>query len=79
MGCGKPDREAVAQNLRDAGCDQAFIERFLRALERGALEEQQRLLACQRCRLLECVHTQQKKLECLDYLRYQLKNRMKQE
>ena len=30
-------------------------------------------LKCQRCRLIEDLHKQQKKVDCLDYLIYQLK------
>ncbi len=68
----KPDVEAVEQNLRDAGCSDEFIATFMRVWEVGTTEEQLRLLSCQRCRLLDCVHAEQRKLDCLDYLRYQL-------
>ncbi len=68
----KTDVEAVEQNLRDAGCSDEFIASFLRVWEAGTMEEQLRLLSRQRCRLLDCVHAEQRKLDCLDYLRYQL-------
>jgi len=68
----KNDLEAVEQNLRDAGCSDEFIAAFLREWETGTKEEQFRLLSCQRCRLLDRVHAEQRKLDCLDYLRYQL-------
>lgn len=61
-------RESLERNLRDAGCEQEFIERFLRAGE----EDRRKLLCCQRCRLLERLHEEQKKLDCLDYLRYKM-------
>ncbi len=73
----KTDVEAVEQNLRDAGCPDEFIVTFMRAWDTGTAEEQLRLLACQRCRLLDSVHAEQKKLDCLDYLRYQLQKAQK--
>ncbi len=66
------DVEAVEQNLRDAGCSDEFIAAFLHVWETGSTKEQLRLLAGQRCRLLDNVHAEQRKLDCLDYLRYQL-------
>lgn len=71
-GYEKMDVEAVEQNLRDAGCSDEFIVTFMQVWEAGTPSEQLRLLACQRCRLLDHVHEEQKKLDCLDYLRYQL-------
>ena len=72
MSCQTADREAIVQNLVDAGCDQAFINKFLQVREQGRAEEQIRLLSCQRCRLLDAIHAEQKKLDCLDYLRCRL-------
>ncbi len=69
------DVEAVEQNLRDAGCSDEFIDSFMRVWEAGTAEEQLRLLARQRCRLLDRVHAEQRKLDCLDYLRYQLEKK----
>ena len=68
----KTDVKAVEQNLRDAGCPDEFIADFMRVWEEGTPAEQLRLLSRQRCRLLDALHAEQKKLECLDYLRYQL-------
>ncbi len=69
------DVEAVEQNLRDADCSDEFIDSFMRVWKAGTTEEQLRLLACQRCRLLDRVHAEQRKLDCLDYLRYQLEKK----
>lgn len=65
-------QETVVQTLKDAGCPEDFVARFLQVMERGSTAEQLRLLSCQRCKLLEQVHIEQKKLDCLDYLRYSL-------
>ena len=68
----KTDVEAVKQNLRDAGCSDEFIVTFMHLWESGTPEEQLRLLSRQRRDLLDALHAEQRKLDCLDYLRYQL-------
>lgn len=72
MNYRKTDIEAVEQNLRDAGCSDEFVVTFLHIWQTGTKQEQLRLLSRQRCVLLDGVHAAQKKLDCLDYLRYQL-------
>lgn len=72
MNYRKTDVEAVEQNLRDAGCSDEFVVTFMQAWGTGAVQEQLRLLSRQRCVLLDSVHAAQKRLDCLDYLRYQL-------
>lgn len=69
----KLSKEAISQNLRDAGCQEKFIERFLAALNHGTTAEQNRMLEQERRCILEKVHDEQKKLDCFDYLRYALK------
>lgn len=73
----KKQPDPVICNLEDAGCNCDFIERFMELQSAEQIEAQLRMLAKQRCRLLECIHESQKKLDCLDYLIYQLKNRKK--
>ena len=68
----KTDVEAVEQNLRDAGCSDEFVVTFMQVWGTGTLQEQLRLLSRQRGVLLDGIHAAQKKLDCLDYLRYQL-------
>lgn len=65
----------IAENLKDAGCPDSFIEEFLAAYASGAPETQRRLLERQRRRILDQLHTEQKRLECFDYLRYQFMER----
>ena len=69
---GQLSKEEIRRILEDAGCDEEYIGRFLLAWERGTLKECLCLLSCRRCRLLECVHTAQQRLDCLDHLRYEL-------
>ena len=62
-------QETIRQTLTDAGCPQETITAFLESS--GA--ESLRVLRQHRCTLLEILHEEQKKLDCLDYLLYQLK------
>ncbi len=62
--------EKTLANLRDAGCDTTFIDE-LRALP-SPCARLCRLKAYRRG-LLDGIHAEQKKLDCLDYLIYQLR------
>lgn len=62
----------VIQNLRDAGCGKQTVEQFLRCWRTGQTQEQLRLLGEQRSRLLERVHREERRIDCLDYLVYQI-------
>lgn len=64
--------EDMIQNLRDAGCSEKDIEAFMECVRCGREPESLRLLKRQRSRLLDAVHEEQKKLDCLDYLVYQM-------
>ncbi len=63
-------QEAIVQNLRDAGCDPETIECFLAQYEKGSTKEVLKLLALHRRGLLNALHEEQKKIDCLDYLVY---------
>lgn len=63
----------VVQNLLDAGCADGTIQSFLNCYRAGEHDWGLRLLAVQRRALLDLIHDGQKKLDCLDYLVYQLK------
>ena len=62
--------EKILTNLRDAGCDEALIAE-LDALP-SPCARLCRLKAYRRD-LLDGIHTEQRKLECLDYLIYKLR------
>ena len=66
-------REAVLQNLKDAGCDPDIIARFMACQDAGKTKDSLRVLATQRAVLLDEVHASQAKLDCLDYLIYKLR------
>lgn len=65
----------VLQNLKDAGCTDEMVEKFM-ALQDSEDEEQQiRLLSDHRKHLLEKLHKDEKRIDCLDYLIYQMQNK----
>lgn len=63
----------LIRNLKDAGCSPKLMKAYLDYGERGCDKMQLCLLAKQRAILLDRIHREQKKLDCLDYLAYQLK------
>lgn len=65
-------REAVIQNLEDAGCASDIIERCIACMEQGERNELLRRLEEHRIDLLNKVHEEQKHIDCLDYLVYQI-------
>lgn len=60
--------DAIIQNLKDAGCKDDFIERFILALENNQNKEVFLLLRGWRNSLLDKIHNNQHKLDWLDYL-----------
>ncbi|HJC67348.1 MAG: hypothetical protein KHX49_12160 [Lachnospiraceae bacterium] len=68
-----PERTRLLRNLKDAGCDEAMIQKYLRLQEEGKRQEQFRLLSLHRASLLEQVHASQNMIDCLDYLIYTMK------
>lgn len=66
--------EKVSRNLRDAGCEDHFIRRFIQLLESGHRREAQILLEKHRRILLDRCHAEEEKINCLDYLSYQVEN-----
>ena len=74
MNCSKP----ILENLRDAGCDEALIHEY-RAIAQLPLPEgaasgrQAQLLRGYRRELLDRLHDDQRKIDCLDHLLYQLR------
>lgn len=63
---------SVIQNLKDAGCDTRCIEQFLSYEKEGRAREQIKLLSAHRQFLLDRIHEEEKQIDCLDYLVYQI-------
>ena len=74
---GLTEEQRLLRNLKDAGCSEADIERYLKLRAEGKELEQSRFLSAHRAKLLEQVHESQEKLDCLDYLIYSRKNRQR--
>ena len=60
--------EDIIQNLKDVDCDTSFIEKILKAGNKDRIS----LLNRYRKSLLDNLHVCQKKLDCLDYLIFNL-------
>ena len=65
-------KQDVGTNLVDAGCDNELIEQFMDLLKTGRKEARLSLLTKHRRYLLDCYHADQKRIDCLDYLLYQM-------
>ena len=65
--------EQVHECLSDAGCDEELIKQFETCQGSGRQKEQLRMLGDYRCLLLERIHAEQKKLDLLDYLVWNVK------
>lgn len=68
---------AVIQNLRDAGCNNATIDAFIKDFRENKPAEALKLLAVHRQFLLEQLHKEQKQIDCLDYLVYRIEQAQK--
>lgn len=67
------DKQALKQNLIDSGCNEAILDEFISLYEEGKEKEVLRLLARHKTNLLDNLHDAQKKIDCLDYLIFNLK------
>lgn len=65
--------ESIIQNLKDAGCDSETIENVMVDLQKGKEENGLKRLAVHRKNLLDSLHREQKCIDCLDYLVYQMR------
>ena len=75
---GAPDNPyayTVLQNLQDAGCADEMVEEFMALQEYDEEEQQIQLLSGHRKHLLEKLHREEKQIDCLDYLLYQIQKK----
>ena len=68
----KYNENTIIQNLKDAGCDEDKIIAFLKDIREEKISDGLKLLSSHRCLLLDHLHKDQKQIDCLDYLVYQL-------
>jgi len=63
----------LLRNLKDAGCDAEMVGKFFQLRDEGKIPTQLRLLMQHRRNLLQTLHENQNKIDCLDYLIHQTK------
>lgn len=73
MSIDKANRKSLADKLKDAGCEPETVALFLQLCEDGKTSDQLSLLTEHRKKLLSGLHSEQAKLDCLDYLIYQMR------
>ncbi len=66
-------KEAIIQNLKDSGCGEDTIKAFVEDLREKKISEGLKLLEAHRRVLLEELHKEQKRIDCLDYLVYKVR------
>ncbi len=66
------DENAIVQNLVNAGCGQEFIAEFMEDFRKKNISKDLKLLAAHRRLLLDNLHKEQKRIDCLDYLVYKM-------
>ena len=68
----KYNEDTIIQNLKDAGCDEDKIIAFIKDIREEKISDGLKLLSTHRRLLLDHLHEDQKQIDCLDYLVYQL-------
>ncbi len=66
---------SLLQNLEDAGCSRECVKEFLALRAEGKTQKMLDLLDEQRGHLLDRLHKNEKQIDCLDYLVYQIQKR----
>jgi len=69
--------DSTVQNLKDAGCADELIETFAFFNGEENIHERLNLLSKHRASLLNKIHENQKRLDCLDYLILKIKKQPK--
>lgn len=62
----------VYQNLIDAGCNGVFAEKYARLILDGKTQSVLNTLGNYRKKLLDEIHTNKRRIDCLDYLIYKI-------
>lgn len=67
--------QCIIMCLQEIGCNQITIEKYLKMSKENDIEGMVKMLSCIRCRVLEQIHEKQEKLDCLDYIIFELKKK----
>lgn len=65
-------KETIVNNMKDFGCDELTIHKFLECFDACDKNGQKKILESCRQKLLDSIHQSQKKIDILDYMVYQL-------
>lgn len=65
---------SIYQNLIDSGCDIQTTKQCISYMKEGRISDMLSLILQYKSVLLASVHTGQKRIDCLDFLIYKLKN-----
>ena len=72
------DKQAILrESLKDAGCDPDMIRNCEILVQSEKQGELMRVLSQHRRALLDTVHENERRIDCLDYLVYQLEKQVK--
>ncbi len=66
------NENAIVQNLIDAGCGKEFIAEFMNDFRAENVSKSLKLLETHRRLLLDNLHKEQERIDCLDYLVYRM-------
>ena len=66
----------IIQNLKDAGCNDDFITKYIKFETCGNHQGQLKLLSIHRTSLTNQIHDSYKMIDCLDYLIYKMKKQI---
>lgn len=69
---GLQNDKALMQNLKDSGCSENFIKEFVILKKQGNNNRLIQVLYKHKAKLLANQHDFQKKIDCLDYLIFQI-------
>lgn len=67
--------EEIYQNLLDAGYTKAKADRFMTYVNSGDRASQKHDLTVKRAKIIENLHRENRHLECLDYMLYELEKK----
>lgn len=70
------EQEHIVLDMKDAGCSEDTIQRFLFCYQADDIKGELKVLSNHRQALLDEVHKEQKEIDCLDYLVYQIEKKI---
>ena len=65
-------QQEIIENMQAAGCPETEISSFVACCESGELKKGMKILSGCRKEILARIHEEQRKIDCLDYLAYQI-------